>query len=445
MRLSEIMRLVLINLKQNKFKVFLTSLGIIVGAATIVMVIAIGEGGKQDVEEQFKTLNAGTITVTSGGIDMDSMMGGMMGGGMPTGGAAPTGGTNGGTNGGGTGRGSTGGVSSSRNSMQGMLEGATLTQENLDDILYFVPDIVTGAIFATVESDVLSEELDEALTFDIVGTQSTYAQISNLSMLVGSFITDDEVLNETRSVILGYSVAMNLFGSPAYAYDERVEIDGREYVVNGVLAQMGTVVSGVNPDTSIFMPYSTADKYLLERDTQPQISVLATDVNAVPTIIQNIELVLEQENPNSVYTVEDSGATMDAAMQSANTLSVLLLAVAVIVFIVGGIGIMNVLFVSVKERTREIGILKSLGTKKSNILLLFLLEASMIGFIGGILGVGLSFAVLPLMQYTNMTVVITTTSIVLAFVFALFTGTAFGLYPAWKASNLIPIEALNNE
>ncbi len=450
MRLSEIMRLVLINLKQNKFKVFLTSLGIIVGAATIVMVIAIGEGGKQDVEEQFKTLNAGTITVTSGGIDMESMMGGMMGGGMPGGGDMPSGGgsapSGGGSAGGSrdSGGGSAGG-STGRTAMQGMVEGATLTQENLDDILYFVPDIVTGAIFATVESDVLSEELDEALTFDIIGTQSSYAQISNLSLLVGSFITDEEVANETRSVVLGYSVAMDLFGSPAYAYDARVEIDGREYVVNGVLAQMGTVVSGVNPDSSIFMPYSTADKYLLERNTEPQISVLATSVDAVSTVIQNIELVLTQENPNSVYTIEDSGATMDAAMQSANTLSVLLLAVAVIVFVVGGIGIMNVLFVSVKERTREIGILKSLGTKKSNILLLFLLEASMIGFIGGILGVGLSFAVLPLMQYTDMTVVITSTSIILAFVFALFTGTAFGFYPAWKASNLIPIEALNNE
>ncbi len=326
-----------------------------------------------------------------------------------------------------------------------MSEGATLTQENLEEIMYFVPDIVAGAIFATVESDVLSDELDEALTFDIIATQSSYSEISNLTLLIGSFITDEEVENEIRSVILGYNTAFELFGSPQYAYDARIEIDGREYVVNGVLAQMGTVTSGVNPDDSIFMPYSTADKYLLERDTQPQISVLATNVDAVPTVIENIELVLTQANPNATYTVEDAGATMDAAMQSANTLSVLLLAVAVIVFVVGGIGIMNVLFVSVKERTREIGILKSLGTKKHDILFLFLLEAGMIGLIGGILGVGLSFAVMPLMQYTDMTVVITTSSILLAFLFALFTGTAFGFYPAWKASNLIPIEALNNE
>ncbi len=437
MRFSEILRLVLINIKQNKFKVFLTSLGIIVGAATIVLVIAIGEGGQQDVAEQFKTLNAGTITVSSGGSSSMMPGGGMsMGGGMPSGGGGSSGGGSSGRGGGNSGGGAV--ALPTENTM-------LLSEESLQDILFFVPDITTGAIFATVESDVLGADLEEALTFDIVGTTSEYASISNLSPIIGSFITESDEQNETRCVILGYNTALEIFGSAQYAYDSKLEIDGRTYVVNGVLAQMGTVVSGVNPDDSIFMPYSTADKYLLERNTSPQISVLAIDVNAVSTIIQNIELVLAQSNPDGTYTIEDAGATMDAAMQSATTLSILLLAVAVIVFIVGGIGIMNVLFVSVKERTKEIGILKSLGTKKRDILLLFLTEAAMIGFLGGSVGVALSFAIMPLMEYTDMTVVMTVPSIVLAFLFAMITGTVFGFYPAFKASNLIPIEALNNE
>ncbi len=442
MRLSEIFRLVGINLRQNKFKVFLTSLGIIVGAATIVLVIAIGEGGQQDVAEQFKTLNAGTVTVTSGGMS-DMMPGGMGdmfgGGGMSSGGGMPSGG---GMSSGGRGDSAGGGTTTTRLPTN---DSAMLSEDSLEEILFFVPDIITGAIFATVESDVLGGDLEEALTFDVVGTQSEYAQISNLTPIIGSFITDLDEENETRCVILGYNVALDIFGSTQYAYDSKIEIDGRTYVVNGVLAQMGTVVSGVNPDESVFMPYSTADKYLLERNTSPQISVLATDVNAVPEVIQNIELVLTQSNPDGTYTIEDAGATMDAAMQSATTLSILLLAVAVIVFVVGGIGIMNVLFVSVKERTKEIGILKSLGTKKRDILMLFLTEAAMIGFLGGILGVLLSFGIMPLMEYTDMTVVMTAPSIILAFSFALLTGTLFGFYPAWKASNLIPIEALNNE
>ncbi len=436
MRFSEILRLVAINIKQNKFKVFLTSLGIIVGAATIVLVIAIGEGGQQDVAEQFKTLNAGTITISSGGTNSMMPGGGMsMGGGGPSSGGGPSGGGSSGRGGGSSGSAI---ALPSENTL-------ALSEESLEDILFFVPDITTGAIFATVESSVLSADLEEALTFDIVGTTSEYASISNLSPIIGSFITENDEQNETRCVILGYNTALEIFGSAQYAYDSKLEIDGRTYVVNGVLAQMGTVVSGVNPDDSIFMPYSTADKYLLERNTSPQISVLASDVSAVSTIIQNIELVLAQSNPDGTYTIEDAGATMDAAMQSATTLSILLLAVAVIVFIVGGIGIMNVLFVSVKERTKEIGILKSLGTKKRDILLLFLTEAAMIGFLGGSVGVALSFAIMPLMEYTDMTVVMTVPSIVLAFLFAMITGTVFGFYPAFKASNLIPIEALNNE
>ncbi len=436
MRLSEILRLVGINLRQNKFKVFLTSLGVIVGAATIVLVIAIGEGGQQDVAEQFKTLNAGTITVTSGG--MSDMMPGMSGGGMPGGEMSGGGGTT-------ASRGGEGMSSGATTTRLPTTSSASLSEDSLEEILFFVPDIITGAIFATVESDVLADDMDEAITFDVVGTQSEYAQISNLTPIVGSFLTDTDEENETRCIILGYNVALELFGSAQLAYDSRVEIDGRTYVVNGLLSQMGTVVSGVNPDDSIFMPYSTAEKYLLERNTSPQISVLAVDVDAVATVMQNIELVLAQSNPDGTYTIEDAGATMDAAMQSATTLSILLLAVAVIVFVVGGIGIMNVLFVSVKERTREIGILKSLGTKKRDILMLFLTEAAMIGFLGGILGVLLSFGVMPLMEYTDMTVVMTPTSIILAFSFALLTGTLFGFYPAWKASNLIPIEALNND
>ncbi len=435
MRISEILRLVFINIKQNKFKVFLTSLGVIVGAATIVMVIAIGEGGKQDVADQFKNLNAGTITVTAS--ENTSMMGGMpMMDGMPM----PSGGGGGG--GGGSTR-SSGGGGATRSTM--MPESTALEQEDLEDVLFFVPDISAGALFAETESSVISENLDEAITYDIVATESSYQQISNLNVEIGSFITEDEVENVTKSVVLGYDVALELFGSSYLAYDSTVEIDGRSYIVNGVLSQMGSVTSGISPDNTIFMPYSTAEKYLLSRDTAPKISLLASDVDSVPTVIENVNLVLTQSNPDSSFTIEDAGATMDAATDSANTLSTLLLAVAAIVFIVGGIGIMNVLFVSVKERTREIGVLKAIGTKKGDILLLFLFEAAMIGFIGGAIGVLLSFAIMPLMQYTDMTVVMTAESVILAFAFAVFTGTTFGFYPAFKASNLVPIQALNNE
>ncbi len=291
----------------------------------------------------------------------------------------------------------------------------------------------------------LGGDLEDAVTYTIVATQSAYQEISNLTLAVGSFIEDSDEENITRCVVLGYDVAIEIFGDVITAYDSKIELDGRTYVVKGVLNSMGSVVSGVAPDTSIFVPYATAEKYLLDRDAEIEFSILASDASEVDTVMTNIESVLTQSNPNSSFSITDAGATLEAAMESAETLSLLLLAIAVIVFIVGGIGIMNVLFVSVKERTREIGILKALGTKKRDILLLFVIEAAMIGFIGGTFGVLLSFGIMPLMEYTDITVVMSSSAVMLAFAFAVITGTLFGFYPAFLASNLVPIEALNNE
>ncbi len=439
MQLIELLRLVLINIKQNKGKVFLTSLGIIVGTATIVMVIAIGEGGKQDVAEQFKTLNAGTITISEGVSTLEGAMAG--GGGMPMGGGP--------SSGGGQSRSSGGSSSSSSASRTAQALASandnTLTEENMEDILFFVPNITSAALSATAEHTVTGGDLEDGDEYTVVGTEPNYATISNLNTVVGSFITETDLETTSRSVVIGYSVALDMFDSLEEAYDEKIQIDGRDYVINGVLGQMGTIVADVNPDEAIYMAYSTAEKYIFERNYSPQITLLAADVAYVEEIIENITAVLAQSNPDTTFSIEDAGATMDAAMESANTLSMLLMAIAAIVFIVGGIGIMNVLFVSVKERTREIGILKAIGTSKFDILMLFLLEANTIGVIGGVLGVIVSFAVIPLMEYTDITVVMSVEAVLLALMFAIVTGTIFGFYPAWRASNLIPIQALNND
>ncbi len=229
------------------------------------------------------------------------------------------------------------------------------------------------------------------------------------------------------------------------AYDSKIYIDDRPYVVNGVLSKQGTVSSGISADDAIFIPYTTGIKYLTGTDLSPSITVIADDVEANEQTIENIQTVLAENYPNAEFTISDAGSKMEAASKSNDILTMMLIAMAGIVFIIGGIGIMNVLFVSVQERTREIGILKAIGSSKKDILLEFLFEACSISVVGGVLGVLLSFGVSPIFEKFDIRVELSANGALLALVFAVITGTVFGFYPAWKASRLVPVDALSAE
>lgn len=466
MKLSEILRLVWINLIQNKFKVVLTSIGIVVGAATIVMVIAIGRGGQMDVADQFKNLNAGAIDISyeqstdssssnskgssksgstnkSSGENSESKGNqggpGGFGGGqwMPQ---MPGGGMQGGGFGGFMAGGNNNNDSSKINQ-----EKITLSEDDMDDLKTFLPGISDITISYTTKSEVDGGDLDEAESYTIAGVKNNYASMSNLTMAAGSFIESSNETNKEKVCVLGYSVAKEIFGSVEDAYDSTIYIDNRAYVVNGVISEVGTVSSGISPDDSIFIPYNTGVKYIVGTDANSTITVIASDVDNVDNVMENIQSVLAENYPNAEFTITDAGSKMEAASESNNTLTTLLIAMAAIVFIVGGIGIVNVLFVSVKERTKEIGILKAIGCIQKDILIEFLMEACFISILGGILGVLLSFGITPIVEYFDVRVELSVAGAVLAVVFAIFTGTVFGFYPALKASKLVPVEALNEE
>lgn len=491
MRGKELLRLVWINITQNKFKAIMTSIGIIVGTATIVMVIAIGKGGQEDVADQFKNLNAGAIDISyegaggmdgvrssdsdsesygGGGVVMPSgggssvggnFSGGGMGSDMPSGGGDGSGGGPGGDNsGGGPGGDGSGGGPGSEGSMPDMSsifgnstdmeerinqEKVTLTEEDVDDIVTFVSGISAATISYSTKTNVDGGDLEEETSYTIAGVKSNYETISNLELAVGSFITDSEDENKEKVCVLGASVAEEIFGSAIDAYGSIIYIDERPYVVNGILQTMGTVASGISPDDSVFIPYETGVKYIVGTEVSPTITVLAEDVDEVDTVIENITNVLAESYPNTEFTYEDTGSKMEAASASNEILTMLLIAMAVIVFVVGGIGIMNVLFVSVKERTNEIGILKAIGCSKQNILFEFLLEAAAISLLGGILGIGVSILITPFVEYLGVRVELSIAAFVAALLFAIGTGTIFGFYPAYKASKLVPVEALSAE
>ncbi|MFR6291045.1 MAG: ABC transporter permease [Peptococcaceae bacterium] len=440
MALHEILNLVWINIKENKTKVLLTSLGIIVGAATIVIVIAIGLGGQKDVQDQFKNLNAGTITIADNSGSSSSFGGGgFPGGGMPGGG------------GGGGGR-SGGGGGFPGGMMGGMMGGVqqikktTFTEEDLEELSWFIPNLAQITLLVNGSSDVEGGTLEDSLSSTIVGVTTDYADITNLELLQGQFFTDTDNEDLERVAVLGYDAAVSIFENVSDAYNSVININSKKYTVIGVLSETGSTVSDITLDNAIFVPYNSAVKYVLgSNNATPKIIAVADDVNQMETTISDIETLLAELYPKGSFTVSDAGSQVAASQQSANTMSILLIAVASVVFVVGGIGIMNVLFVSVKERTREIGILKALGSSRKDILLQFLLEANFISILGGIIGVIVGYLIMPVVRLSGMSVVASNTAAIIALFFAIFTGTVFGFYPAWQAACLKPIEALNHE
>lgn len=441
MRISELLRLVIINLSQNKFKVVLTSIGIVVGSATIMMVLAIGTGGKLEVAEQFKNLNAGAVDISYeskaaepgskgernrafGGMPMGGMMpgGNMPGGGMPMDGFF----------------GNWGGEKVNQ-------EKIVLSTDDMEDLAVFVPDISDVTISYTTTSEVEGGQLEAAGSYTIAGVKENYMAISNLSMAAGEFLTLENDENKEKYCVLGYSVAKEIFGSAYAANGDVVYIDARPYVVSGVIGEMGSVSSGISPDMAIFIPYGTGVKYITGTNISPTITVIADDVGRVGTVIENVKTVLADSYANAEFTISDAGSKMEAASKSNDTLQLLLIAMAAIVFIVGGIGIMNVLFVSVKERTNEIGILKALGCSKRDILLEFLFEASFMSLIGSVFGVLAAFGITPVVESFSVRVELSAQGALMSLAFGVITGTVFGFYPAYKASLLIPVVALNQE
>jgi len=393
--LYEIFRAVLTNLRANKFRVFLTALGIIVGSLTIILVVGIGRGSQASVEEQFAKLNAGTIYV------------------MPA---------------------------------QGSTSRVVLEPEDLQAI----NDNAASVQAATISVNGRAKVSFYQTSYDtsVTGVLDDYQPLNNIVMTYGEFIRFGDSENKNRTAVLGSDLAEILFeGDASVAVGSTVTIANRKFEVIGVMERLGDSTQGINIDESVLIPYETAVKYIVGSDVKPRIIALASDVDQVQSAIDEIGGILYEKygSDASGFQIRDAGSRLVVAQDSARTMSILLVSIAVIVLIVGGIGIMNVLFVSIKERTKEIGILKALGARRKDILLQFLIESILISTTGGLIGILLGFIVMPLMAYIEIRTIPSVYGNLLALFFSIATGTFFGYYPALKAAGLRPIEALSYE
>jgi putative ABC transport system permease protein len=370
-------------------------LGIIIGISSVIALVGMGQGTKEDVASKISSLGTNLITV--------NIMG--------------------------------------RRSV-------TVTTAELNELKKKpgIKDIAPSASQGSVT--VKSESSSKNTSTSIEGCIPSSATIRKLGVSSGRFINQDDVDSRYRVAVIGSDVADTLFGSTDIVGQE-ININGSLFSIVGVLTTQGG--SGPDsPDDTIIIPLSVAQR-LFKISTIKTFYVEATDENSVSEAKAYLKLFLDNKfssdsTDSTNYRIMDQSTLLETATSTSDSMTTMLSGVAAISLLVGGIGIMNIMLVSVIERTREIGIRKAIGAKRMNILIQFLLESAGISTVGGILGVLGGYAAAYVMKtFFNTSVVISSNVVLAAFLFSIIVGIVFGVYPANKASKLSPIEALRFE
>jgi putative ABC transport system permease protein len=419
----------------NKTRSALTTLGILIGVAAVIILVAVSTGSSRAVQDSISSLGSNTLTVTasSGG-------GGGLGGG-PGGGFAPPGG--GGFPGLGGDDTTTSQNATSTRAAEITMEDAEAiaTSDDASHVLGVAPVVSAQSVTATYEG-----ASHDVSTF--TGTTASYLLIDNSEVQYGHTFTDDDYTSHRRVALLGRTVAENLVGDDvSEAIGKLVSFNGFQFEVVGVLAEKGST-GPQDQDDRVIAPATSVRDTLSGYGALDSISVKATSADDVATAQGEVEAILDARHDvtsaDRDYSVSSASSILEAATSSNETFTVLLGAVAAISLLVGGIGVMNIMLVTVTERTREIGIRKAIGAGKADIIGQFLAEAVLLSLFGGVVGVALG---LFGSQFTIVGVdpVVAPYSVGLAFGVAILIGLFFGLYPANRAASLRPIEALRYE
>ena len=383
----------------NKMRSLLTMLGIIIGTATIILVMAVGTGSSQSVNNQFSQMSVTTIYV------------------MPNKQSNPV--------------------------------PSKLSIRDVDAIKKNAPSVAAVAPQITGNQAVSSGTT--TVQASISGVSEEYQNLTKLKFSSGAYFSQDSLEKKEKVVVLGADIAVDLFGGSGEDYTGQIiNIKRQKFTVVGIIARKGSTVGNTDIDNSAFIPYTTAQSYILGMLTTPRLIIEAKDLASVASAMTEVTATLREAHKlrssmSDDFMVKDAGSNLAAAQGTAHTMSILLIAVAAIVLVVGGIGIMNVMLVSVRERIKEIGTRRALGARKKDILRQFLFEAIGISFLGGIVGVGLGEVVIPVLKYFDVESVRSFQGVLISFAFSGIVGVFFGFYPARKAADSNPIEALRYE
>jgi len=396
------------SLAANKLRAGLTILGIVIGVAAVIAMVSVGRGAQATITDSINGIGTNLVFVFRGGSE------------------------------------------DVRNPKPITLGDAEAIADPFQ-----APSVV--AVAPVIQDNGRVTFGRERTTTNITGVTPDYAQVRRYSLTEGEFINQEEMLGQASVVLLGSDVADKLFGRQNGLVGETVRIEGQPFRVIGVLQSKGGS-NFSNADNQVLIPFSTAQARLIRHSTTDQVDLLlveATSPQAVPAASDEVAQILRSRHRTAIgaddFTILTQQDFLSTASTITNVLTIFLGGVAAISLLVGGIGIMNIMLVSVTERTREIGLRKAVGAHKVDIMIQFLAESSVLSLIGGVIGIILGYAIaFAVAQIAKANNAIITPSIgiditLIATFFSTAVGLFFGLYPANRAASLEPVEALRYE
>ncbi len=414
MNISESIRMALRSLGANKLRAGLTMLGIIIGTGAVIALISVGQGAQVAITEQVQSIGSNLVIVFAGRFDQSA-------------------------------------------GAQGMRTFAPLTMEDAQALDPSRTQYV-AAVAPQLDRTASVTYRNESTNVSVVGTTPELQTVRSYEPAFGDFFTASDVSAVARVAVLGSDTAESLFGVAEDALQQTIRINRIPFQVVAVLAEKGGQgFGGGSADNIVIIPITTAQRRLfasrLGSDGQTRIDIInisAVDEASIDPAIDEITWILRQQRgiefEEDDFTVTSQQDILGVFNQITNVLTIFLGAIAGISLLVGGIGIMNIMLVSVTERTREIGIRKAVGAKRSNILTQFLIESIVLSVLGGTLGIAVGWAIAEVVNTLDaFTTRVSPQAVILAFGFSLFVGLFFGIYPASRASNLNPIDALRYE